>query len=97
MNHSEESETDMDIGLYLDLCEHAYNVAEMVVTGYLLYRFAKAFLNKSKYTAIVGVTYLAVMLILYSGYGILHIEGAAADAIAVTAVRHGTIYLVSAP
>ena len=76
----------MDIGFYLDLCEHAYNVAEMVVIGYLLYRFAKPFLNKSKYTAIVGVTYLAAMVILYSSYEILHIEGSAADAIVVTAV-----------
>lgn len=76
----------MDIRFYLDLCEHAYNVAEMIVTGYLLYRFAKPFLNKSKYTAIVGVTYLAAMVILYSSYGILHIEGSAADAIAVAAV-----------
>lgn len=75
----------MDIGFYWDLSHHVYNVAEMIATGYLLYRFAKPILNKSKYTAIVGITYLAAMVILYSSYGILHIEGTTADAIAVTA------------
>lgn len=76
----------MDIGFYWDLGHHVYDVAEMVVTGYLLYRFAKPFLNKSKYAAVVGITYLGAMIILYTSYVIIHIEGATADAIAITAV-----------
>ena len=40
-------------------------IAAMYGTGYILYRFAKPFMENKKGTACIGIAYFAVMLLLY--------------------------------
>lgn len=78
----------MDIDFYtniMDIEVHIENVAEMIVISYLLYRFTKPFLNKRKYAAVAGITYLIVIIILYMSFDILHIEGPITDGISIAA------------
>ena len=42
-----------------------YAVVAMYGTGYILYRFAKPFMENKKGAACIGIAYFATMLILY--------------------------------
>ncbi|MDE7427828.1 MAG: GHKL domain-containing protein, partial [Lachnospiraceae bacterium] len=54
-----------NLEIYLDIVSVVYAIVGMLGTGYILYRFAKPFMENKKGTFCIGIAYFVTMLVLY--------------------------------
>ena len=54
-----------DLDLYLGVVVAVYAIVEICGTGFILYRFAKPFMENKKEAFCIGIAYFVTMLIMY--------------------------------